>query len=276
MKSQTSILLLLTLFICGCNIDGSSRWAMDDPTYARRYSNAYPSNDAEKLYRKLKQSSDARHLADSTAVYFGTGASDAPFTIGADLGLLRYASDSIEQRIGLRGLAGTGEEDLMLGIDSGLRFQLPTRVTPFVGVGLLGAWSISGTPAEDDNRDNDGDDSIDEDGEKSLKLYAALYPEIGVSWWLNSRNRATLSVQHHFSTSGRDEDYTFFSLTLAYRNGASDPDKPPRKPVPEVDSLEANSEQSDTDTSGTPVLTNEPAVTSPQDNLGTIANPDAE
>ncbi|MFN6334064.1 MAG: hypothetical protein ACK45A_20065, partial [Planctomyces sp.] len=80
------------------------------------------------------------------------------------------------------------------------------------------------------------DHSTDEDGEtaKHSKLYAAVYPEVGVSWWLSSRSRATLSVQHHFSTSGRDEDYTFFGLTLASRVRFRDPDVPARQPVPET------------------------------------------
>ena len=236
MKSPISSLILIAFLSCGCSSDLSSRWAMDDSEYASRYSRPYPGNDLKKLGRKLKQSSDARHLADSAALYVGAGASDAPFTVGGDIGLLRYSSDSIEQRFGLRGLAGTGEKDLLTGLDTGLRFHLPMRLTPFVGVGVFAGGSTSKTPAEDDNIDNDRDHSTDEDGEtaRHSKLYAAVYPEVGVSWWLSSRSRATLSVQHHFSTSGRDEDYTFFGLTLASRVGFRDPDVPARQSVPET------------------------------------------
>jgi hypothetical protein len=126
----------------------------------------------------------------------------------------------------------------MAGIDTGVRFHLPVRFTPFVGAGVYGATGVFGKPAEDDNVDNDDDDSVDEDGETSRSLYAAVYPEIGVSWWLTSRSRVTLSAQHHFSTAGRDYDYTFFGVTLASRSGASKSDAPPRRPVQELESNE--------------------------------------
>ena len=244
MKSHTYVFILLALLSCGCASDLSSRWAMDDEEYAGRYSKPYPANDLRKLGRKLKQSSDARHLADSAALYVGAGASDAPFTVGGDIGLLRYSSDSIEQRFGFRGLAGTGEKDLLAGLDTGLRFHLPARFTPFVGVGVFAGGTSSKTPAEDDNIDNDHDHSTDEDGEMAQhgKMYAAVYPEAGVSWWLSSRSRATLSVQHHFSTSGRDEDYTFFGLTLASRCKFRDPELPAKKEVPEISELSEFSE----------------------------------
>jgi len=145
------------------------------------------------------------------------------------------------QRFGFRGLAGTGEKDLLVGLDTGLRFHLPARFTPFVGVGVFAGGTSSKTPAEDDNIDNDHDHSTDEDGEKAQhgKMYAAVYPEAGVSWWLSSRSRATLSVQHHFSTSGRDEDYTFFGLTLASRCNFRDPELPAGDNAPSTDSDDA-------------------------------------
>ncbi|MFM7168633.1 MAG: hypothetical protein ACKO3T_25605 [Planctomycetaceae bacterium] len=241
------IALLVLACCCGCSNDLSSRWAMDDPEYAERYGKPYPGNDLKKLGRKLKQSSDARHLADSSAVYFGAGASDAPFTAGADVGLLRYSSDSIEQRIGFRGLAGTGDRALIVGVDTGMRFHLPTRFSPFVGVGVFGGGWRSSVPAEDDDLDNDDDNSIDEDGEReySRELYAAVYPEIGINWWVSPRSRATLSVQHHFSTAGRDDDYTFFGLTLASRAKIRDPDLPDRNEVPEISELAELLEQPD-------------------------------
>jgi hypothetical protein len=238
MKLQSLFLLLLASLSCGCNYDFPSRWAMDHQEYARRYNKPYPGNELKKLGRKLKQTADARHLSGSTAAYFGVGSSDPLFTVGADIGMLRYSSDSIEHRIGLRSLAGTGDADLMAGIDTGVRFHLPVRFTPFVGAGVYGATGVFGKPAEDDNVDNDDDDSVDEDGETSRSLYAAVYPEIGVSWWLTSRSRVTLSAQHHFSTAGRDYDYTFFGVTLASRSGASKSDAPPRRPVQELESNE--------------------------------------
>ena len=238
MKLQSLFLLLLASLSCGCNYDFPSRWAMDHPEYARRYNKPYPGNELKKLGRKLKQTADARHLSGSTAAYFGVGSSDPLFTVGADIGMLRYSSHSIEHRIGLRSLAGTGDANLMAGIDTGVRFHLPVRFTPFVGAGVYGATGVFGKPAEDDNVDNDNDDSVDEVGETSRSLYAAVYPEIGVSWWLTSRSRVTLSAQHHFSTAGRDYDYTFFGVTLASRSGSSKSDAPPRRPVQELESNE--------------------------------------
>ncbi|MFN5284118.1 MAG: hypothetical protein ACK5KS_04785, partial [Planctomyces sp.] len=97
-----------------------------------------------------------------------------------------------------------------------------------------------------------------------------------VSWWLSSRSRATLSVQHHFSTSGRDEDYTFFGLTLASRVRFRDPDVPARQPVPETGSSEADSQQISATTTEAAEWTDQSEVESPLDWLEASEVSDAE
>ncbi|HCP13984.1 MAG TPA: hypothetical protein DIT89_16745 [Planctomycetaceae bacterium] len=226
------LLLLILLSVPGCTIDGAEPAEMSGLQSAEVHPVTSSGNSFHKAGRSIKRALDKRHLADRTAVYTGLGGADTPLTAAADLGVLRYSSDSIEHRLALRGMVGTGDSDLLAGLDTGLRFQLPATITPFVGAGLFGGMSLLKRPAEDDNVDNDNDDSIDEDGETKNHFYFALYPEIGVSWWLTSKTRATFSIQRHISTAGRDLDYTFFGLSFA-RLQQPDTDTPRRRPVQE-------------------------------------------
>ena len=59
---RQSALVLLALFASGCQSWSwpiSSKWALDDPDYAAKYSEPY---GEDKTLRMLKQSVDARHI----------------------------------------------------------------------------------------------------------------------------------------------------------------------------------------------------------------------
>ena len=227
-----ALIMMLTMLVAmtGCSGFGTSRWAMDDPVYAEKYDEPYPSNDLDKAERLMKQSVDARYVEGRSGFYAGAAASDDPVTGGVEVGGFHYLNHSIEGRVGLKGLLGTGASDYFGGVDTGLRIQSPSRLAPFAGVGGYVGGNGRSEPAEDDLRDNDDDGSIDELGEEKNvgKFFASVYPEVGAHFWLNGQTRLTASAQYHLTTAGRDDDFLFIGLSIGFLSGnrSSDEWKP--------------------------------------------------
>ena len=219
-----SIALILCASGLGCAGIGTSRWAMDDEVYANKYEKAYPSNDADKVGRIIKQASDARYVADRGGWYAGAAGSDDPFTAGAEFGTFSYQGSAIETRAGLKGLVGTGAEDWFAGVDLGIRAQSPSRFAPFAGIGTFIGGNSHEVEAENDFIDNDDDGSIDELGEvdDDMRFLASVYPELGAHFWLTSSTRMTASAQYHITTEGRDSDYWFFGISFAFLGGSDE------------------------------------------------------
>lgn len=194
---------------------------MDDEVYAEKYEKAYPSNDAEKVARMIKQSVDARHVADRGGYYIGGSGADEPTVGGLEIGRFQYLGPAVESRIGLKGLVGTGADDWFAGLDMGLRTQSPSRFAPFAGIGTFLGGNTNKTLANTDGRDNDDDGSIDEFNElkNDPALMASVYPELGVHWWVTSDLRLTSSAQYHFTTDGRDSDFWFIGFSLSFLDG---------------------------------------------------------
>lgn len=111
---------------------------------------------------------------------------------------------------------GTG---LHGGIEGGLRGELPGRIAPFLGAGLfLGSWSDD-VLADSDGIDNDNDNLIDEPGEeKEVTDYlSAVYPELGVHFWLTESVRVTASTRYYITSKGRGNDRKMTGIGLAVR-----------------------------------------------------------
>ena len=197
---------------------------MDDEVYAEKYDKPYPSNDGEKVARMIKQASDARYVADRGGWYLGAAGADEPTAAGAEIGAFSYLSHSVEGRVGLKGLAGTGAEDWFAGLDLGLRTQSPSRFAPFAGVGTFLGGNNHKVLAIDDHIDNDGDTSVDERGEMKddPNFLASVYPELGAHFWLNSKTRLTASAQYHITTEGRDTDFWFVGFSVSFLGGPRD------------------------------------------------------
>lgn len=211
---------LASFLISGCAAPGSSRWAMDHPDYAAKYQHAYPGNDGEKMARMLKQSVDARYVDGHGGCYAGVAAAGDPISIGGEIGKFHYINSTLEGRIGVRGLAGTGAEDYFLGGDAGLRIQTPSRLAPFAGIGAYVGGNSREVLATNDNIDNDNDGLTDEFNEKDdvSSFFSSVYPEVGVHFWLNGTTRLTGSAQYHVTTEGRDADFWFVGVSLAFLN----------------------------------------------------------
>lgn len=180
---------------------------MNDPVYAQKYVQG-----AEKgeWLQKAKQAIDARHVAGLSGWTFGGATMYRPKTDntlgGFDIGIERYPTSFLSQRVGLLGYAS--QDEGYIGIDSGLRLQTPTRLAPFVGAGGLigGSRTVQTTP---DGIDNDLDDFVDEPGEKASQIdhfLVAIYPEVGSHFWLTERLRATIYGRYLITNLGQEQD----------------------------------------------------------------------
>ena len=66
-------------------------------------------------------------------------------------------------------------------------------------------------PARYDGLDNDDDLSIDEVGEteSEVTFFNAVYPEIGMHYWVTGSTRLTGSASYFITSDGRDSDFWF-------------------------------------------------------------------
>ena len=181
---------------------------MEDPDYAAKYADGASKSD---IGGKIKQAADARFLDGASGFYVSGGASSRPDAgselIGLDVGMEGYGTSFSTTRISL-GLMSDGD-DIFTGVDTGLRIQTPTRLAPFVGVGLFGGYARETVPAEDDWIDNDDDGFTDERGEDRERFsggLAGIYPELGGHFWWTPNVRLTGFGRYLVTTEGRDED----------------------------------------------------------------------
>lgn len=100
-------------------------------------------------------------------------------------------------------------EEGYVGLDVGLRFQAPTRIAPFAGIGMFHGYSRTVQNAMFDGIDNDNNGLIDELNEKQTGVdgwLSAVYPEVGAHFWLNGRRRVTVFGRYLVTTEGRAHD----------------------------------------------------------------------
>lgn len=211
------IAALVGIAAVGCN-GFKSRYAMNDPVYAKKYADGAKRGD---LLGKAKQAVDARHVAGLGGWFVGGGTqyrsqSDSVLG-GAEVGFESYPSSWFSQRGSLA--AYWGEDDGYLGADLGVRAQLPARVTPFVGAGVLAGVSRTLKSADQDGLDNDDDERIDELGETKSEFDEALlacYPEVGLHAWLNGQWRVSGFGRYLVTDRGRDQDDWLIGGQLTY------------------------------------------------------------
>ena len=215
MRFLTPFFALLSLSLCGCSSwPLSSKWAMNDPDYAEKYSQPYGD---DKPVRMLKQMVDARHLDEKSGWTVGGGAGGSPATAGGTLGGFYHMASWLELDYALTGMAGTGAQDWFIGPEVGLRVQPPTRIAPFAGVGGFLGINRFYENADLDGVDNDDDGFADEFGEqgKNYKAFTAVYPEFGVHAWLTGKTRLTASARYYITEEGRDDDFWFVGFSIS-------------------------------------------------------------
>jgi hypothetical protein len=194
-----------------------SRWAMSDPEYATKYAEGAPKTD---LPKKIKQAADARFVNDYSGCYFSAGMTsigDTPSPLGSlELGYTGYQTSYLSNRVGF--IAAFNDDDFFIGGETGVRVQTPTRLAPFLGLGLFAGASSTRSPAEHDRMDNDDDGSVDEYGETETDFdgaLAAIYPEIGLHFWWTPRVRFSGFGRYMITTEGRAADATYFGASVA-------------------------------------------------------------
>ncbi len=203
------LFLLIVVFVAssGCSLL-KSRYAMDDEVYAAKYGEGAERFD---FLGKAKQMLDARHVDGLGGKYVSGGGqyqseADRAF-VGAELGVEGYPDNWISGRYSLAGYIGDNEG--YAGLDAGVRIQTPTRVAPFVGIGIFNGYSRGRELADNDFRDNDDDGFIDEPGEEKTGIddwLSAVYPEVGMHAWLNGSMRLTAFGRYFVTTEGRARD----------------------------------------------------------------------
>ncbi len=205
----------LTTALSGCSIDRpfSSRWAMDDPDYAAKYSHRY--EEKGKLLRMAKQAVDARFVAGKSGTQTGAVFLADPFYAGGELGVFGYSQPWLSGHLSLAALAA--DDRWTAGVDFGTRAEIPARISPFVGLGVYTGYREQQVDAHNDGLDNDDDDRIDEWGEQKSEIedaMAAVYPEVGLHAWLTSQWRITGSARYYITTNGRQHDAWVFGVSL--------------------------------------------------------------
>jgi hypothetical protein len=190
------------------------------------YAAKYPRH-TDSVRRTIKQAIDARYVAERGGVSSGVAVGPKPGTIGGELGLFYFPNASVEGRVGAVGLLGTGDQNAFGGFTAGLRTQLPSRLAPFTGAGVLAATGKRSL--ESDRLDNDHDLLIDESDEEEIESYFAVFPEAGVHFWLTPYWRLTAAASYHVTSSGRDDDQWLFGIGLSLLN----PEPPYKLPLGE-------------------------------------------
>ncbi|MDB4614133.1 hypothetical protein OAH18_00445 [bacterium] len=197
-------------FAPGCSL--RSRYAMDDPIYSEKYADGAEKGD---LLGKAKQALDARHTENLSGFYISGGAQqrhgDGHAIFGGEVGGESYAENWVTLRGSLACYIGekAGNTEGYGGLDLGVRFQTPTRIAPFVGVGLFNGFSKGTEAARGDGIDNDDDGFIDERNERKSTVdgwMTAVYPEVGLHAWLNGNVRLTTFGRYFVTTEGRAQD----------------------------------------------------------------------
>jgi hypothetical protein len=180
---------------------------MDDPVYAEKYADGAEKTD---VVGKVKQASDARFVEGTSGLYASAGSSawgDGTGMVGGEVGVDVYGTSYWTGRTALVGFAN--EEDGYLGLDLGTRLQLPSRLAPFVGVGMFAGYAEKTVVRDRDGEDNDEDGIIDERGEEDERIsgaIGAIYPETGVHFWWTPRLRLTGFGRYLITTDGRASD----------------------------------------------------------------------
>ena len=156
---------------------------------------------------------------DKAGTYLEIGGQTDPTAVGVGLGAFNYNYRYLSTRLAMYILGSESIDDAFLGAETGIRFELGTVVSPFIGLGGYYGYHVENSPAEDDELDNDGDGQVDEDGEEDARIdksVATIYPEAGLHVWIDKRTRFSLSGKYHITTEGRASDFWLFCVGFSF------------------------------------------------------------
>ncbi|MFC1849515.1 hypothetical protein ACFL27_04820, partial [candidate division CSSED10-310 bacterium] len=142
-----------------------------------------------------------------------------PDVIGGHAGICGYVTPVLSLKGGFSFLASEDFDDFFGGLELAMRASFPTRISPFVGLGLFAGYSNKYVSADEDGIDNDGDGEVDESGEEDKvidNVLASIYPEAGSHFWITDFFRLTLTAEYHYTTEGRDHDYLIYRVGFSF------------------------------------------------------------
>ena len=161
---------------------------------------------------------------DGGGLYLELGEGLGPYTnLAGEIGL-ECIDENLSARGGLFFLFSKNlDNDYFIGCNLGTRFSIMKgSISPFVGVGVSTGYSEEKVSATEDGIDNDGDDFIDEKGEKKEKvdkIIATCYPEIGTYLWTSESLKLTISVRYQVTTEGREQDFWMYTMSIFFYLG---------------------------------------------------------
>jgi hypothetical protein len=118
----------------------------------------------QKVYAQ-SGATEAVNNNDKKGVYLDLGGRSDPNALAGELGFAAFPYKHISYRASFSFLLYEKNDDILLGVNGGVRYNFGEKFSPFVGLGSFLGSNQEEIPAENDNIDNDNDGSTDEDGE---------------------------------------------------------------------------------------------------------------
>jgi len=211
---------------------------MDDEEYAQRYSAPYSHNTLRKWTRMGEQMADARFEEGKGGFYVSAGAATKHrVALGGEVGVFGLPTSWSTVRIGAIGLAAEGLPSALVGGVVGGRIHAPTRLSPFVGLSGMVGYAQTTTSAQAGDTDSDGNPVAPGTTIQGPDfVLSAVIPEVGLSYWINSRFRMNLGASYYVTSQGGNQDFLLLGLSLEYAPS----DGPTRRtltPSPELETV---------------------------------------
>lgn len=209
-NSFVFVVVVPLLAASGCLSAGgqfpTTKWAMNDVRYAQEHREPYSSNRRE---RRAQKAWDASFQEGNGGIYVGGGstAQNWPVATGS-MGIFKMPTAWSTVRGGVFGMDNGGIG--VGGVEGEVRLHAPTRFTPYVG--LAGDAGFSGLASG--NARLPAHSATPNHKVSKVAGLAAIAPETGVSYWLNSSTRLNAGAGYYFAVN--QTDFLLFTMSLEF------------------------------------------------------------
>lgn len=191
-----------------------TKWAMDNEDYARQYNVPYSSVASQRRSQIFHEMLDARFQEENYGVYVGGGGALNTWSVGQlDTGVFKMPTAWSTVRLGGIGMVAGGKP--MAGAELGFRLHTATRLAPYVGVN--GVLELGGFARHISYNRYYYDTSGNRHNNPRWGYFptgmAAIVPEAGLSYWLNSSTRLNVGAGYYI-TGGHQPDFLLVSASL--------------------------------------------------------------
>ena|GEM_PF-4062006 len=156
----------------------------------------------------------------TSGVYLSGSYGDDHYAVAnGSMGIFKMPSSWSTVRTGVFGMDKNGKG--IGGVEAGVRVHAPTRFTPYVGLsGDLGVSGLSPNHVQQTNSLSRGTTQRSRPI-ATLDGFAAVVPEAGVSYWLNSSTRLNAGASYYFYHTPNQPDFLVFGASLEFVTGGS-------------------------------------------------------